>query len=362
MNAAGTTSSSLRLWSRRSAPDHVECFDREWNLICYSYGWENAHRGIFQTPMEHLFDHLAALSLTAKLVYCILGVFLIRSAFRLLERTLPLHFGYGDQRYRVRKIVTVAGYIMIFAFITILFEDRLKQVGFALGFFGAGVVVALQDVVASLGGFVAISFSNLYRVGDRIQVNETKGDVVDISVMRTTIMETGKWVSGDLYNGRIVRIPNSTVLKGLVFNYSQGFRFVWDEIKISLTSASDHSYAREMLLRVGQETVNDYLSEAQEAWKQIVDNYRVEHPFLEPTVALQVSSGSLEFSLSYIVDYARRTIVKDQLFTKIVSEVVSSNGRLKWASSLTTVVLQPAITHFPGPDNLGLVIGATARG
>ena len=60
-------------------------------------------------------------------------------------------------------------------------------------------------------------------------MNDTKGDVVDISVMRTTIMETGKWVSGDrdVYNGRIVRIPNSTVLKGLIFNYSQGFRFVW---------------------------------------------------------------------------------------------------------------------------------------
>jgi small-conductance mechanosensitive channel len=311
--------------------------------------------------MEHLFEHLAALSLTAKLVYCTLGVVLIRSAFRQLERRLPLRFGYGDQRYRVRKIVTATAYLIIFAFITILFADQLKQVGFAVGFFGAGVVVALQDVVASLGGFVAIGFSNLYRVGDRIQVNETKGDVVDISVMRTTIMETGKWVSGDLYNGRIVRVPNSTVLKGLVFNYSQGFRFVWDEIKIPLTSESDHCYAREVLLRVGKETVDDYLAEAQDAWKQIVENYRVEHPFLEPTVTLQVSSGSLEFSLSYIVDYARRTIVKDQLFTRIVDEVVSSNGKLKWAASLATVVLQQASAPFPAPANLAFLAAAPAR-
>lgn len=319
------------------------------------------HLMAFQTLMENLFEHLATLSLSAKLLYCVLGVFLIRSAFSLLERKLPLRFGYGGQRYRVRKAVTAAAYIIIFAFITILFADRLKQAGFAVGLFGAGVVVALQDVVASLGGFVAIGFSNLYRVGDRIQVNDTKGDVVDISVMRTTIMETGKWVSGDLYNGRIVRIPNSTVLKGLIFNYSQGFRFVWDEIKIPFTSESDHSYAREMLLRVGKEIVHDYLSEAQDAWKQIVDNYRVDHPSLEPSVTLQVSNGSLEFSLSYIVDYASRTAVKDQLFTKIVDEVLSSNAKLKWASPLTAVVLQPANAHFPAPANLALVTGATAR-
>src|SRR5258708_7656829 len=231
--------------------------------------------------MERLFDHIAALSLTARLIYSILGIVLIRSAFRLLERTLPPHFGYGDRRYHIRKMVTATAYIIILALITILFADRLKHVGFAVGFLGAGVVVALQDVIASLGGFIAIGFSNLYRVGDRIQVNETRGDVVDISMMRTTVLETGNWVSGDLYSGRIVRIPNSAVLKGLVFNYSQGFPFVWDEVRIRLTTGSDHQQAREMLLRVAKETVRDYLVEAQGSWKRIVENYRIENPILE---------------------------------------------------------------------------------
>lgn len=287
--------------------------------------------------MERLLDHIAALTLTAKLIYCVLGVILIRGAFRTLEQTLPPHFGYGDHRYRARKTMAGASYLIILIFIAILFGDRVKQFGFAVGLFGAGVVVALQDVIASFAGFIAIGFSTLYRVGDRIQVNETRGDVIDISVMRTTVMETGNWVSGDLYNGRIARIPNSLVLKGLVYNYSQGFRFVWDEIQIRLMSGSDHQYAREMLLRVAKETVSDCLVPAQASWKRVVENYRIEHPVLEPTVTLQAGDGSLDFSLSYIVDYTRRTIVKDQLFTKIVDEVMNSNGRLVWASSTTTV-------------------------
>lgn len=311
--------------------------------------------------MTRFLDHIAALSLTAKLIYSILGVVLIRSAFRLLERTLPPHFGYGDRRYRVRKMVVATAYIIILIFITVLFADRLKHVGFAVGLFGAGVVVALQDVIASFGGFIAIEFSNLYRVGDRIQVNETRGDVLDISVMRTTVLETGNWVSGDLYNGRIARIPNNAVLKGLVFNYSQGFRFVWDEIKIKLTSTSDHQHAREMLLRIAKETVSDYLVEAQGSWKRMVENYRIENPLLEPTVTLQASGGSLEFSLSYIVDYTKRTSVKDKLFTKIVDEVEDSNGRLEWASSSTTIVLQPANADFRPPANSASATGGAAR-
>lgn len=311
--------------------------------------------------MERLFEHIAALSLTARLIYSILGLVLIRGVFRVLERTLPPHFGYGDRRYHVRKMVTATAYVIILIFITILFADRLKHVGFAVGLFGAGVVVALQDVIASIGGFILIGLNNLYRVGDRIQVNETKGDVVDISIMRTTVLETGNWVSQDLYNGRIVRIPNSAVLKGLVCNYSQGFRFVWDEITIRLTSGSDHEQARQMLLRVANETVSNYLAEAQDSWKRVVENYRIQNPPLEPTVTLDASGGALEFSLSYTVDYNERTIVKDHLFTKIVDEVVSSNGRLAWATSSTTIVLQSAATDIKAPAELAPSNGMTTR-
>ena len=71
------------------------------------------------------------------------------------------------------------------------------------------------------------------------------------------------------------------------------------------------------------------------------ENYQSENPPLEPTVALAVNSGSLEFTVSYVVDYTKRTAMQDQLFTKIAEEVADSNGRLKWASSAITVISQP---------------------
>jgi small-conductance mechanosensitive channel len=145
-----------------------------------------------------------------------------------------------------------------------------------------------------------------------------------------------------LYNGRIVRIPNSTVLKGIVFNYSQGFRFIWDEIKVLFATSSDCKFAREMLLRVAKESIGEYLVEAQSSWKEMSDNYRSENPPLEPTVALIVNGGSLEFTVSYVIDYTKRTAMKDQLFTKVAEEVSNSDGRLKWASSAVTLITQPA--------------------
>ncbi len=291
--------------------------------------------------MNELFKQAMSLSLLGKCIAAIVGILLIHAGFRALERTLPRHFGRVDERYRVRKFVVFSGYIAILLFVSILFEDRLGRLSFALGVAGAGVAVALQDVLSSIAGAFSIGFSKLYTVGDRVQIGDTRGDVIDISLLRTTLMEVGSWVGRDLYSGRIVRIPNNAVLKGSVFNYSQGFPFIWDQIKVVLTITSDPALARAMLLRVAKEVIGEYLVEAQNSWNAVSEDYRTENPPIEPVVALAVNAAALEFTVNYVVNYTQRSTMLDRLFTKIVDEVANSDGRLAWASSGVTVINQP---------------------
>jgi small-conductance mechanosensitive channel len=312
--------------------------------------------------MNDLLQHSVSLSLFAKCLAAIIGILIIHAIFHVLERTLPRRFGQADARYKVRKFIVFAGYVAILLFLSILFEDRLGRLSVTLGVVGAGVAVALQDVVASIAGAFSIGFSKLYTVGDRVQIGDTRGDVIDIGLLRTTVMETGNWVSKDLYNGRIVRVPNSIVLKVPIFNYSQGFRFIWDEIKVLFTTTTDCQLAREVLLRAAREAIGEYMIEAQTSWKVMSDYYRGANPPLEPTVALAVNAGSLEFTVSYVVDYAKRTAMQDKLFTKIVHEVANSNGRLAWAPSSVTVVnlLSPPATVDAQPSSSTRVAGHTA--
>src|SRR5271155_3331594 len=202
--------------------------------------------------MNEFLKQAMSLSLLGKCLAAIVGILLIHGAFKLLEQTLPRRFGRVDARYKVRKFVVFSGYVATLLFLAILFEDRLGCLSFAIGVAGAGVAVALQDVLASIAGAFSIGFSRLYVAGDRVQIGDTRGDVIDIGLLRTTLMEIGNWVSRDLYSGRIVRIPNNMVLKGSVFNYSQGFRFIWDEIKVVFTVSSDCEFAKQMLLRVAK--------------------------------------------------------------------------------------------------------------
>ena len=315
--------------------------------------------------MHDLLKHAIALSFLGKCVAAVIGILCIHGVFRVLEQTLPRRFGRADARYKVRKFVAFFGYLSILLFLAILFEDRLGRLSFAFGVAGAGVAVALQDMLASIAGAFSIGFSKLYALGDRVQIGDTRGDVIDIGLLRTTLLETGNWVSGDLYNGRIVRIPNSTVLKGSVFNYSQGFQFIWDEIKVLFTTTSDCQLAREMLLRVAKEAIGEYLVEAQTSWKAMSDNYRSANPPLDPTVALVVNAGRLEFTVSYVVDYTKRIAMQDQLFTKIVEEIANGKGRLQWASPPGTTVSQPrtpgAIDEHPSPSTRGAGHAADSR-
>ena len=212
-----------------------------------------------QSTVNGILSQTSTLSLLNKSIAAITGIAAIYLTFRVLERTLPQHFGQANVRYRVRKFIVFCGYVTVLLFLAILFEDRLGRLGFALGIAGAGLAVALQDVIASIAGALSIGFSSLYAVGDRVQIGDTRGDVIDIGLIRTTLMETGNWVNSNLYNGRIVRIPNSAVLKGSVFNYSQGFQFIWDEIKVVLSTASDSQFAKETFLRLAREAVGEYL-------------------------------------------------------------------------------------------------------
>src|SRR6202020_1149022 len=213
--------------------------------------------------MHDLLKQAVSLSFLDKCVAAIIGILCIHATFSVLEQTLPRRFGRADARYKVRKFVIFSGYLSILLFLAILFEDRLGRLNFALGVVGAGVAVALQDVLASLAGAFSIGFSRLSTVGDRVQIGDTRGDVIDIGLLRTTLLETGNWVSRDLYNGRLARVPNSTVLRGSVFNYSQGFRFVWDEINVLFKITSDCQLAKAMLLRAANEAIGEYLVEAQ---------------------------------------------------------------------------------------------------
>lgn len=161
-----------------------------------------------------------------KIASIFIGVAFIWIIVKVVQKNLFSKIKDNDNRYRAKKFGSFIGYFLTILLVTIVFSDKLGGLTVAFGVAGAGIAFALQEVIASFAGWLAIMFGGFYKSGDRVQLGGIKGDVMDIGVLRTTIMETGQWVDGDLYNGRIVLIANSFVFKEPVFNYSGDFPFL----------------------------------------------------------------------------------------------------------------------------------------
>lgn len=168
-----------------------------------------------------------------KIASIFIGIAFIWIIVKVVQKNLFSKIKDNDNRYRAKKFGSFIGYFLTILLVTIVFSDKLGGLTVAFGVAGAGIAFALQEVIASFAGWLAIMFGGFYKSGDRVQLGGIKGDVMDIGVLRTTITGTGQWVDGDLYNGRIVLIANSFVFKEPVFNYSGDFPFLWDENKNS---------------------------------------------------------------------------------------------------------------------------------
>ena len=293
--------------------------------------------------MENQLKDLLSNPTVVKMVTIFIGIIIIWFIIKVIQRNFISKLKDNSNRYKAKKISGVAGYIFSIILIAIIFSNKLGGFTIALGVAGAGIAFALQEVIASFAGWLAILFGGFYKSGDRVQLGGIKGDVMDIGVLRTTVMEIGQWVDGDLYNGRIVLIANSFVFKEPVFNYSGDFPFLWDEIKIPIQYGSNYKKAKLLFVEIAKKTVGDLTHLSQEKWTTLQQKFLIENAQTEPMVTLLANDNWVEFTLRYVVNFRKRRITKSNLFTQILTEVEKTNGEIKFASATFHLVEAPEI-------------------
>jgi hypothetical protein len=206
----------------------------------------------------------------------------------------------------VRRLINLAGYLVAFLLVAFVVAEEKGHLTIAVGVATAAVAFSLQEVIASIAGWVEISFGRFYQVGDRVELGGIVGDVIDIGVLRTTLFELGQWIGGDQHNGRIVRVANSLVFQGPVFNYSADFPFLWDEITVPVKYGSDRHLARQILQQVIDEIAGPDFPAAQEKRDKLVKRYMIEQLVVEPMVTMTANDNWIEFAVRYVVDYRKR--------------------------------------------------------
>lgn len=235
-----------------------------------------------------------------------------------LEEVVIRKVGDTKTRYSLRKTVSLIMMVLVCAAWLRVWVPNPEALLVAYGVIAAGLAVALQDVVKNLAGSITIFITGMYRVGNRIEVNDTVGDVIDIGLFNTTLLEVRGWLKADQATGRITTIPNGVVLTKSVKNYTKLHKYLWDELSLEVTAESNWGEAMRLIGEIGEEHTKDFITEAGQSLTRLERYYYVEGHVLKPNVYIAPSENGYAITLRYVVDAWQRRSTNSEIWGHIL--------------------------------------------
>ena len=271
-------------------------------------------------------------------VITVLLAWILNSVF---TRVINKAGGDGREKYTRRQELSTVIVVAALVLIGILWARLLQHTGTFLGLLGAGLAIALREPLLSIAGRIAIFAGHIYTVGDRIEMNQMSGDVIDVGFFYTRIMEIGNWISGDQYTGRILQIANAQIFGTAVFNYTQNFAYIWDEVKLPITYSSNIQEATRIMMDSGSQYTRDFLPDAEQNLQRMKRYFMVSDFELKPQVYLSFDSNYITLTMRYIVEPKSRRSARNFLFSQIL-EATQKRSDISFGSETMQVSVAEA--------------------
>lgn len=257
-------------------------------------------------------------SLTVQLVESLVIVLVLWGirifAVRLLQRNVDTK----KTVYKWRKNITYITFFLGALILGQVWFAALGQLGTFLGLLSAGIAIALKDPVTDIAAWLFLIWRKPFDIGDRIQVGNSKGDVIDIRVFKFTILEIGNWVDADQSTGRVIHIPNHKVFTDDLANYTSDFEFIWNEMGVLVTFESDWRKAKKILQEVVEENMQEFVEQAKEEIKKAEKSYLIQYRYLTPIVYTSVKDSGINLSIRYLSDPRKRRGISQSIWESVL--------------------------------------------
>lgn len=258
-----------------------------------------------------------------------LGTFIatfILTIVKLIERTWLKRTKVVSTRYNLTKMLRLLSWLLIAAVgVSFLFKNWYSA-AVSLGLISLIFGFALQTPISSFIGWLYILIRQPYHVGDRIQIDTFRGDVVEVNYMDTTLWEfSGDYLTNDLPSGRLIRFPNSLILESAVFNYSwEKFPYIWNEIPFHVAYESDLKFVEETIRRITKAELGPEMAENIENFKSLVEQTPVDELEIKeyPFVSFRINTNTwVEVMVTYLAEPKQSSATRSILIKKILAEL-----------------------------------------
>jgi small-conductance mechanosensitive channel len=226
----------------------------------------------------------------------------------------------GDQtlRFQLNKAIGYFLGLVAFAVIVKVWVHEITGLATYLGLLSAGLAIALQDPVANFAGWIFIIVRRPFGVGDRIQVGQHTGDVVDIRPFQVVMIEVGNWVKADQSTGRVIRVPNALFFKNPVANYDEAFGYIWNELEVVVSMESDWRAAKQELARIVEEHAEKLTPDVSQRIRLAADTLHIKFGKLTPVIWTAVVDNGVRLTMRYLCKPRERRSSASEIWESVL--------------------------------------------
>ncbi len=256
------------------------------------------------------------------IIQSVLLIFIVLLAVYLSNRLVDHFFvGLSVERTRLHTLRGVIRFAVqaLGAFLILLTIFGVpNQMPTILGLAGAGLTVALKDFIMGFVGWFLLMGRNGLRVGDWVEINGVMGEVVEISLLRTVLLETGNWTDTGHPTGRKVAFVNSFAIEGHFFNFSTTGQWLWDEVEIMVPSSQNPYPIIDAIQKIVTKETQANVTAAEQEWQRATSRYRAQPVSAAPAISLRPTASGIEVHVRYITRAGERYAMRTRLYQALV--------------------------------------------
>jgi small-conductance mechanosensitive channel len=231
------------------------------------------------------------------------------------------------QAERMHGVISTALQIISLALILLVIFGPPSQLGTFLGLAGAGLTVALKDFIVAFFGWFVLMGKNGIRLGDWVEINGVTGEVAELGMFHTVLLETGNWTDSGHPTGRRVTFTNNFAIEGHYFNFSTSGQWLWDELTLVVDSNQSPYPIVDAIQKAVVEATSQSAGEAEKEWKNAAQSRNVGTLSAAPAINLKPVSGGVEIAVRYITRAGERYAMRSKLYQAAVNLISKKDSR-----------------------------------
>jgi len=224
------------------------------------------------------------------------------------------------QKHYGRRAVLYLATLLFLMIAAMIWLKELRSMTMVFSVIGAGAVIALQDLILSIAGWLYIVIRKPYDTGDRVEIGDLKGDVINIGMFQTQLLELGNWVDSDQSTGRLAMVPNNMVFRNKIYNYTRGFEFIWNEISVVVTFESDFERGKEIMLSHANKEADKLPGTVAEKIRRMSRKYLIYYEKYTPIVYTKIVDSGIKLTLRYLCEAKKRRSTQDEISLAILTD------------------------------------------